>query len=102
MSSKQKPLLRNIAIILLCATLTACSTRQTPRTVSDHCLLDEALPYTLVPKAEREAAVAEGRPVRDDGNLADSDATRAAIGAHNRAFRSVCETKNSPAIRPGQ
>lgn len=71
--------------------LTACSTRQTPRTVSDYCLIDEPLPYTLVPKAEREAAAAAGRPVRDDGNVADSDATRAAIGEHNRAWRSVCE-----------
>lgn len=71
--------------------LTACSTRQTPRTVSDHCLIDAPLPYTLVPRAEREAAVAEGRPVRDDGNAADSDATRAAIGEHNRAWRDICE-----------
>lgn len=90
MSPKPKPLLRSIALILLCGTLTACSTRQIPRTVSDHCLLDEALPYTLVPKAEREAAAAEKRPVRDDGNNADSEATRAAIGEHNRIYRDIC------------
>lgn len=73
--------------------LTACSTRQTPRTVSDHCLIDEPLPYTLVPKAEREAAAAEDRPVRDDGNQADSNPTRAAIGEHNRIWRDICENR---------
>ena len=72
---------------------TACSTLPTPRTVSDHCLIDAPLPYTLVPKGEREAAEAEGRPVRDDGNIADSDALRAAIGEHNRAWRDICEAK---------
>lgn len=70
---------------------TACSTPQTPRTVSDLCHLDAPLPYTLVPKAEREAAAAEGREVRDDGNKADSDPTRFVIGQHNRAWRDVCE-----------
>jgi hypothetical protein len=73
--------------------LTACSTLQTPRTVNDHCLIDAPLPYTLVPKTEREAAAAEARPVRDDGNKADSDPTRAAIGEHNRVWREVCQAK---------
>lgn len=75
----------------LCATLTACATQPTLRTVSDHCLIDAPLPYTLVPKAEREAAAAEGRPVRDDGNRADSVATRDRIGEHNRVWREICE-----------
>lgn len=70
---------------------TACSTPPTLRTVSDLCLLDAPLPYTLVRKAEREAAAAEGRPVRDDGNHADSDLTRDTIGQHNRAWRAICE-----------
>src|SRR3546814_5832675 len=71
----RKPMPRKsvIAAILICARLTACSTRQTPRTVSDHCLIDAPLPYTLVPRAGRDAEVAEGRPVRDGGNQADSD-----------------------------
>lgn len=73
---------------------TACSMQPTPRTVSDHCLLDAPLPYTLVPKDERQAASAEGRPVRDDGNMADSHATRERIGEHNRAWREVCEKAN--------
>lgn len=77
--------------MLLSVPMTACSTPQTPRTVSDLCLLDEPLPYTLVPKAERKAAEEEGRPVRDDGNLADSERTRAAIGEHNRSWREICE-----------
>ena len=77
--------------MLLCVPMTACSTQQTPRTVSDLCLLDAPLPYTLVPKAEREAAKAEGRDVRDDGNLADSEPTRDVIGEHNRSWREICE-----------
>lgn len=77
--------------MLLCATPTACATRPTPRTVSDFCLIDAPLSYTLVPKAEREAAAAEGRPVRDDGNRADSDATRSRVGEHNRMWREICE-----------
>lgn len=79
--------------MLLSAMLTACSMQPTPRTVSDYCLVDAPLPYTLVPKSERDAAAAEGRPVRDDGNLADSDAMRATIGEHNRAWREICEAK---------
>lgn len=75
-------------------------TQPTPRTASDLCLTVGTLSYTLVPKKEREAAAVESRPVRDDGNKADSDATRAAIGEHNARWRSVCE--NFPAIRPGQ
>jgi hypothetical protein len=89
-------------MILLCATLAACATQPTPRTVSDLCLTVGTLNYTLVPRAERDAAAAENRPVRDDGNKADSDATRASIGEHNARWRSVCEPTNSPAIRPGQ
>src|SRR3546814_19907543 len=94
----RKPMPRKsvIAAILICAMLTACSTRQTPRTVSDHCLIDAPLPYTLVPRAERDAAVAEGRPVRDGGNQADSDATRAALGEHNRVWqigRAACRDR---------
>lgn len=73
--------------------LTACATQQTPRTASDLCLTISPLPYTLVPKSEREAAEAEGRPVRDDGNKADSDQTIANIGALNRSWRAVCEAK---------
>lgn len=74
-------------------TLTACGTRETPRTVSDACLTLATLSYQLVPKTEREAAAIEQRPVRDDGNLADSDLTRAAIGEHNARWRAVCEAK---------
>lgn len=48
------------------------------------------LTYQMVPKAEREAAVAELRPVQDDGNLADSDQTRTAIGEHNARWRAIC------------
>lgn len=73
--------------------LGACSTQQPPRTASDLCLIDAPLKYTLVPKAEREAAAAEGRPVRDDGNKADSDALRDQIGEHNARWRAVCEPR---------
>lgn len=87
------PLLRNIATILLCATLTACATQPTPRTVSDLCLIDAPLRFTLVPRTERDAAAAEAREIRDDGNKADSDDTRTAIGEHNARWRAVCEAK---------
>lgn len=100
MSPKRMKPLRATVLILLCATLTACATRETPRTVSDLCLTVGTLNYSLVPRAERDAATAQNRPVRDDGNKADSDATLAAIGEHNARWRAVCE--NSPAIRPGQ
>ena len=71
--------------------LGACSMQQPPKTVSDLCLIDAPLKYTLVPKAEREAAAAEGREVRDDGNKADSDALRDQIGERNAKWRAVCE-----------
>lgn len=71
--------------------LTACATQPMPRTVSDLCLIDAPLSYTLVPKREREAAADQERPVHDDGNVADSDPTRAAIGEHNARWRAVCE-----------
>jgi hypothetical protein len=79
------------ALILLSGMLGACSMQQPPRTVSDLCLIDAPLKYTLVPKSEREAAAAEGREVRDDGNKADSDALRDQIGEHNARWRAVCE-----------
>lgn len=66
----------------------------TPKTVSDHCLIDAPLPYTLVPKVERDAAQTEGREVLDDGNKADSAPTIAAIGEHNRVWRDICQRKN--------
>ncbi|AVA13829.1 hypothetical protein C3E99_08270 [Sphingopyxis sp. MG] len=72
---------------------TACSMQPTPKTVSDHCLIDAPLPYTLVPKVERDAAQAEGREVHDDGNKADSDALRDQIGEHNARWRAVCEPR---------
>lgn len=49
------------------------------------------LTYQLVPKAEREAAAVEKRHVRDNGNLADSDQTRAAIGEHNARWHAMCD-----------
>ena len=82
---------RLIALTLPFGTLGACVTPQTPRTVDSLCLISAPLPYTLVPRAEREAAAAEGRPVEDDGNLADSDKTREAIGVNNERWRSVCQ-----------
>lgn len=78
-------------MILLCGTLAACSTRQTPRTVNDYCLIYSPIPYTLVPKAEREAAANEGRPVRDDGNVATDAPTVERIGARNQQWRELCE-----------
>lgn len=91
MSKLPRMLGTTTALILLSAMLGACSMQQPPRTVSDLCLIDAPLKYTLVPKAEREAAAAEGREVRDDGNKADSDVLRDQIGEHNARWRAVCD-----------
>ena len=70
---------------------TACSTLQTPPSASDSfCLIAKRIIYTLVPRAEREAAAAENRPVEDDGNKADSAATIEQIGVHNAKYREIC------------
>jgi hypothetical protein len=63
------------------------------RTVSDSCLIFGPLSYAVVPRKEREAALEEGRAVRDDGNLADSAETQEAIGQFNRTLRGLCPAK---------
>ena len=83
-------------MMLPSATLTACVTRPIPPSADSLCLIVEPVPYTLVPRAERDAAAREGRPVRDDGNLADSDATRERLGVLNAKIRGVCQQSSNP------
>lgn len=73
--------------------LGACKTLETPPIVSnDFCLIAKRITFAVVPRLEREAALAEGRAVRDDGNKADSDATVGEIGEHNARWRALCHS----------
>ena len=80
--------------ILLCAGLGACATagpkRIAPPPSDVSCSLFTAISYAQVAIAERELATAEGRPVHDEGNAADSDETVRQIDAHNAKFDTVC------------
>lgn len=73
------------------ATLTACATLETPRTADSFCLIAARMTYSVLPRVERDAAEAEKRAVRDDGNKADTPETVAQIGEHNARWRSICQ-----------
>lgn len=81
----------SIALSLAAAlTLTACVTRETQTIVNDYCLIHRPIAYAVLPRVEREAAEREGRPVRDDGNLADTEQTQLALGEDWRVYRTTC------------
>lgn len=75
----------------MCAALAACATVEPPKTASDSfCALYEPVSYALLTRSEIEAAAREGRLVRDDGNVADSDLTVRINDRNNARYDTVC------------
>lgn len=65
---------------LVLVMMSACSPRETPKTVSDFCLNDRSVPFSV-------ADVAHGD---DPGNKFDTEATINDLIEHNRVYRKLC------------
>lgn len=85
-----------LAALGACATVGQSKTAKPPSDVS--CSLFTAISYAQLDLAQRAIALAEGRPVQDEGNVADSDDTVRQIEAHNAKFDTVC---GNPLAPPG-
>ena len=84
----QTGLLKMSLLTLSCAMLTACATREPPRTVSDvSCAAFRVISYAQLPRTEREKPQVDQV---DRGNIADSDSTVGEIQAHNARYEAIC------------
>lgn len=61
--------------------MSACSPRETPRTVSDFCLIAQPIKFSVAPAAG----------VDDPGNQYDTDETVAGLTEANGVWRRLCE-----------
>jgi len=75
---KRAALLPILAVAL--AMTSACSQRETPKTVSDYCLNDEIVDFSIAPK--------EGAD--DPGNRFDTKETVNTLLSHNAIHRRLC------------
>jgi hypothetical protein len=78
-----KPAVTLLTSVLALAMTSACSPHATPRTVSDLCLNDREVKFSVAPSSG----------VDDPGNKFDTEETVADLLAHNAVLRRLCANR---------